>query len=152
MKKTVKRISTFLLALLMAGTMGIGIMAEGLPPIPDELDIPVTEDIEPRFSYIIAATSTIGFKNGQATAGSTLDGKQSLTTKIVIYTYLQQYKNGSWTTLGGSNKTTNSYYAYNTYSKAVPKGYKYRTKSVFYAYSGTKYETHTNYSKEVTHK
>lgn len=152
MKKTFKRVSTFLLALLIAGTMGIGVMAEGLPPSPDELDIPVTEEIQPRFSYINAATSVLSFRDGTATAGSTLDGKKGTTTKIVIYTYLQQYKNGAWTTLGGSSKTTNGYYAYNTYSKAVPKGYKYRTKSVFYAYSGTKYETHTNYSKEVTHK
>ncbi|WP_077534339.1 hypothetical protein [Massiliimalia massiliensis] len=151
MSKTITRVSAFLFSVLMVCTMSVGVFAEEAPPISDEPDVPVTEEIDPRFSYIIAATSTIGFKNGQATAGSTLDGKKSLTTKITIYTYLQQYKNGTWISIGGSSKTTNSYYAYNTYSKTITKGYKYRTKSVFYVYSGSNLETHTNYSKEATY-
>ena len=149
MKKAVKRLSSFLLVMFMAGPISGSVIAEAASP--GDVNVPVIEEMDPRFAYIIAATSTIGFKDGQGIAGSTLDGKKSLTTKITIHTYLQQYKNGEWTTLGGSSKTTNGYYAYNTYSKAIPKGYKYRTKSIFYVYSGTDKEKHTNYSKVATY-
>lgn len=101
----------------------------------------------------ISSTSTtlIISSSGTATCTGKVTGYQGTTTKVEIYLYLQQYKSGSWVTVQNG-----SWYAsFNTYQGTLQKqlgvtrGYQYRVKASYYAYSGSACESLTDYSDIV---
>ena len=66
---------------------------------------------------------------------------KSTATKISIYLYLQEYKNGNWSNVDVVTKTatTRSAHVSDKFSSAV-SGRRYRTEAHVYVYSGSKYE------------
>lgn len=66
---------------------------------------------------------------------------KSNATSIKVYLYLQEYKNGSWTSVDSIVKTVSGRYfsVSDTYSSAV-KGRSYRTKAYVYVYCGSQFE------------
>lgn len=77
--------------------------------------------------------------------------QSSKCTKISIYLYLQEYKNGSWTNIDVVSKTINSSTGNvsDTYSSAV-SGHKYRTEAHIYAYVGSNCEYIEDFSSSKT--
>jgi len=88
-------------------------------------------------SNISYASSNLSISGGKAYISCSLTGYQGTTIKCKISAYLQQYKNGSWVTIGSWSKTSNMYRATLDVSKAVSKGYKYRVYAYFYGTSAT---------------
>ena len=108
--------------------------------------------IAPYWSYTNYTNTLLSIStSGTATAVGIITGYQGITTSVSICLYLQQYKNGSWTTI-------NSWYnSYSTYrgtlqgTASVLKGYQYRVQTSYYAYSGSSYENIVSYSSTVTY-
>ncbi len=88
-------------------------------------------------------------KDGDASVEAKLSGVPGTTTKTTIHLYLQRYKDGVWEDVDDWLSTGETVNRSLTKSKQVTKGYKYRAKASCYAYSGTKCEHVTKYSKEV---
>ena len=86
---------------------------------------------------------------GSATCEGVITGYQGITTKVSIYLYLQQYKNGNWTTINSWYNSFNSYRGSLAATAIVAKGYQYRVMASYYAYSGTNYENIVDYSDNV---
>ena len=86
---------------------------------------------------------------GKATCLASITGYPGTTTKVEINMYLQQLKNGSWTNVSSWSKTFNTYTGTLENTKTVTKGYSYRVKVSYYAYSGTKKENIVAYSSTV---
>lgn len=80
-------------------------------------------------------------KNKEALASASVTGYKDQATKIVMYLYLQQLNNGSWTTLDSHRYEFDTWHGFKefTYSPC-PHGYTYRLKCSYYVYSGTSYE------------
>lgn len=142
-KKLIKIIST----VLMVCVLGIPVHAEA------DVIMKVKEQmiVQPFFTNINL------FQNGFTISS---DGNASVrtyltasnVTSVKVEASLQQYKNGSWTTIKSWTKTsngTNSELAGNYY---VTKGYSYRVVSKGYVYKGTTLvETTTNTSDTKTY-
>ena len=88
---------------------------------------------------------------GIASATGKIVGIKGVTTKTRVDLYLQQYKRGSWVTIGEWSETNNEVNITLVKTQRVTKGYKYRAKAVCYAYAGTKYEQVTKYSEEISY-
>lgn len=107
-------------------------------------------DIVPNMDYISRATSDIYIdSNGKATVDCSIYGYQTTTTKVCITTELQQYNGTSWKTIKTYTTASNSYRASLSEIAYVSKGYTYRVKATFEAYSGTNAETRIVTSSEV---
>lgn len=80
--------------------------------------------------------------NGYTTANCSVTGYQSLATKIITYTYLQKYVNGSWVNVDSFNHTTYNWYAdiYDNFDVYSVWGHDYRTYNSIYVYAGNSYE------------
>ena len=101
--------------------------------------------------YRSANATLIISTDGRATATGSITGLAGTTTKTTVHLYLQQYKSGKWENVDDwldSGATVNRTLSK---TKTVEKGYKYRTKASCYAYSGTKCEHVTKYSKAVSY-
>lgn len=108
------------------------------------------QDISPYYDYTNSTTTDIYISSsGEASATGSLTGYQDITTKVTINLYLQQYANGSWKTVDSWSETFNKYRGSLQGESTVSKGYKYRVKASYYAYSGSKYENIVSYSEEV---
>lgn len=120
-----KRIITFIM--LVLAVLSIAVPASAAS---ENLDM---EPVQPRYTYIDAVGAKISI-NSSGLASCTGVGYAKGTYDTVDLTvYLQQYKNGTWTTLqtwtgSGTNMAVVSgeYYVY--------KGYKYRTKTSMIVY------------------
>jgi len=95
---------------------------------------------------ISGTTTGISISGGNASAFCSVAGYQAFVTKCSIKTNLQQYKNGSWVTIATWQQSYNDYYGCLTGSKAITKGYDYRTQAIYTATSTTLTETFTAYS------
>ncbi|MDY4922957.1 hypothetical protein [Frisingicoccus sp.] len=86
--------------------------------------------------------------NGYSTSTCTVTGYQSLATKIIIYSYLQKYQNGSWVSVDSSSATFYSWHAEfeQPFSVYASWGRDYRTYNSIYVYSGDSYEHITTHS------
>lgn len=80
--------------------------------------------------------------NGYSTSTCTVTGYQSLATKIIIYSYLQKYQNGSWVSVDSSNATFYSWHAEfeQPFGVYASWGHDYRTYNSIYVYAGNSYE------------
>jgi len=108
------------------------------------------EVMTPKFAYTNSTTTTMTISSsGKATVVGSITGYQGLTTSVDIFLYLQQYKNGSWVTVGSWYKTFNSYQGTLSGTMNVTKGYDYRLKASYYANKGSAWENIVSYSKTV---
>ena len=105
-----------------------------------------------RWSYTSSTSQGISINNGTATVTAAVTGYQSKATKVVMYMYLQQSKNGGWTNLTSYTHTFNNYYgAAEHYYSTCPKGYTYRLRCSYYVYSGSQYEHIIAYSSNYSY-
>lgn len=108
--------------------------------------------IEPYAQYYQSVTANIASSSaGTITAIGIIVGKVGYTTKVSTQLYLQRYSGRGWITVASWSKTVNGVATTLEKTKAVPKGYKYRTKAVFTAYAGTKSEKITKYSGTLSY-
>lgn len=101
-----------------------------------------------RWSYTgsVYAALTIN-SNGYATATCSISGYQDVTTKIIVYTYLQKLVGNEWTNVDSASHTAYSWHAaYEDSLTSVPWGHDYRTRNSIYVYSGNSYENIVFYS------
>ena len=110
-----------------------------------------TPDILPMAANYMAASASISLSGSAVKATGTITGKIGQTTKTSINLYLQQYRNGSWVTIGNWTSAGNTESRSLSKSKTVIKGYKYRAKAVCTAYVGSDKETVTKYSKSISY-
>jgi len=82
---------------------------------------------------------SISGSNGSVICSVT--GFQKTVTKCSIKANLQQYKNGSWVTIATWQQSYNDYYGFLTGTKALTKGYDYRTQAIYTATSASGTET-----------
>lgn len=106
-----------------------------------------------RLKYTASSAQDLEISNKKATASASITGYKGTTTKIVIYMYIQQLKNGSWTTLDSHRYEFSNWYADKeiTYSPC-PHKYTYRLKCSYYVYAGSKYESFADTSAEYVYK
>lgn len=94
-----------------------------------------------RWSYTESTAQSLSVENKEATAYARVSGYDDKATKVVIYMYIQQLKDGSWKTIDSHRYEKDSWHLSKeiTYSPC-PHGYTYRLKTSYYVYSGTEYE------------
>ena len=97
-------------------------------------------------SNISTTTTGISTSGGNGSVICSVAGRQGVVTKCSIKANLQQYKNGSWVTIASWEKSFNDYYGSLTGTKAITKGYDYRTQAIYTATSASMTETFTTYS------
>jgi len=98
------------------------------------------------FTNISGTTTGISISGGNGGVICSLTGYQGSVTKCSIKANLQQYKNGSWVTIATWQQSFNSYHGSLTGTKAITKGYDYRTQAIYTATSSSGTETFTTYS------
>ena len=98
------------------------------------------------FTNISGTTTGISISGGNGTVICSLTGYQGIVTKCSIKANLQQYKNGSWVTIATWQQSFSTFYGSLTGSKAITKGYDYRTQAIYTATSSSMTETFTAYS------
>jgi len=140
------------LSVLLCLAIGLGCMTVASAAIPaDEVN---GSPPQTRMAYINKTQTLISISGGKAICVGTLTGYQGITTKVEITLTLQRRPDSSstWTDYVINPKQTfNSYKGTDSLTKDVVKGYQYRTKAVYTAYSGANYETLTEYSSAVSY-
>lgn len=117
-------------------------------------DLSSKEDliIAPLWTYILDVWQTFDISSsGKAEIVATMDAKNTKSDSLKIVANLQQFKNGSWTTIKSWTSTTESTSLIFQKSWYVPKGYSYRVLTNYYAYSGTDIESTSIASKVVVY-
>jgi len=107
-----------------------------------------------RMAYIDNTQTLISISGGKAICVGSIAGYQGTTTKVVITLILQRKlaSNSTWTDYySDPPQTFNSYRGTASLTKDIVKGYQYRTKAVYTAYAGAKYETLTQYSGALSY-
>ena len=141
-KHTITMLS--LLAMLFIFTFSLNAHAEeGIDNNDYSNEIVPGHEKTERWSYTasLGAALTID-TSGYSTSSCTVTGYQSLATKIIIYTYLQKYENGSWVSVDSGSSTFYSWHAELEYPFDVYAswGRDYRTYNSIYVYAGNSYE------------
>ena len=106
-----------------------------------------------RWSFTDAVHVSMGIStDGTATVDTIVDGYSGVTTKIVIYSYMQRHTSSGWVNVAGISGSYNNWYAVleKTLSAKATWGYDYRVYSSIYVYSGSQYE-HINAYSAVYH-
>lgn len=101
-----------------------------------------------RWSYTgsVHAALTLD-SNGNATGTCSVNGYQNVTTKIIVYSYLQRLDDNSWTNVGSVSHTAYNWHAaYQDPFGTQSWGHDYRTRNSIYVYSGDSYENIVFYS------
>lgn len=101
-----------------------------------------------RWSYTSSVHAALTLDtDGSSTTYCEVMGYQSLTTKIIVYTYLQKLEGNTWTNVDSVSHTAYSWHAeYADSMTRVPWGHDYRTRNSIYVYSGDSYENIVFYS------
>ena len=111
-----KKWLSILLVMIMCFTFSISAFAEGnIEPVDNNDYSWELENIDGtpslvRWSYTDHTSQAISINNGTATVTASVTGYQDKATKVVMYMYLQQSKNGGWTNLTSYTHTFNTYY------------------------------------------
>lgn len=135
-----KRRFSLVLAVILLISLAVPVMAS-------END----SSISPRFTYISQVATSVTINNiGVATC--TANGYATGVSSVKVICRLQQYKNGTWTTIRTWNDT-GANMASLAKSVAVYSGYTYRTYTSFYAYNaaGSLLESASCYSTQQTY-
>jgi len=107
----------------------------------NELSQAIDEEITLFYAYTSSTTTMLSISSsGVATSVGSIIGYQGLTTSIDIYLYLQQYKNGSWVTIGSWYQYFNKNQGTASSTMNVQKGYQYRVRASYFANSGYLFE------------
>jgi hypothetical protein len=99
-----------------------------------------------RFTYIYSTSTGLNRTDTGIVSSGYIYAYPDLVDEVWIYLYLERYESGSWVVVGSKYKHFDSHRGYLEYFKAVPKGYYYRVRASYYAWSGSNYEQHTDYS------
>ncbi len=92
--------------------------------------------ISPMYTYISNGEATISIdSSGKVTAETSVTGTSEVTS-IKATINLQQYKNGSWTTIKTWNESSSSRSLRFSNTYTVSSGYSYRVSSSVTVYSG----------------
>ena len=94
-----------------------------------------------RWKYTSSTSQDLEVYKKEATAAANVTGYRDKVTKIVIYMYIQQLKDGKWHTLDSHRYSFDNWHASKeiTYSPC-PHGYTYRLKCSYYVYSNGYYD------------
>ena len=124
----------------LAGSIGLVDLDPNEPPVV-------------RSAYINTTLTTLTISSGQANSEGSISGYYGVTTKVTVALHLERKtaSASTWTTIASGSKTTNGCVGAHQLKTAVSKGYQYRVRAVYTAYSGTKSETLTSYSGVVTY-
>ena len=107
-------------------------------------------DAELMALYYRNAGATLSISaSGNATCTGKIEGIEGTTTSCSISLYLQRYENGDWEDVAMWTDSASAVSLTLTRPLGVDSGYKYRTKAICYAYSGSQMEYTTRYSSEV---
>jgi len=105
--------------------------------------------ISPMYTYISNAEALLSINSsGKAKPEVYVTGNSEVTS-IKASIFLQQYRNGSWTTIKIWNESSNSNILNFVDIYDVSKGYEYRVRATVTAYSGQKSESTTLTSNSV---
>jgi|GEM_PF-1144255 len=106
-----------------------------------------------RMAFTNTTNTILGISGGQATSEGAIVGYSGITTKVTVALYLERKtaSASSWTTIASGSKTTNGHVGAHQLITTVTKGYQYRVRAVYTAYSGSASETLTSYSGVVTY-
>ncbi|WIV13507.1 hypothetical protein [Proteiniborus sp. MB09-C3] len=102
-----------------------------------------------QMTYINNISNDFTISAGQAYIACSVKGYNDITDKVAIYVNLQQYKDGSWVTIKSWSETFNDYIGNINKTYSVDKGYTYRVRASFTAYSGEKSESISSTSNTV---
>ena len=130
-----KKITAFGLVLVMAFTLFC------LPASADEDGM--------TYLYTHKCSTNLSISSLNASCTSRLDGYYGTTTKIEVTQTLQVKNGAQWRKCDSWDATYYSYYCTFTNNRSVYSGNQYRVKSEFKVYSGSNYETITDYSDPV---
>lgn len=152
-KHFAKIILTLLLAALMVGSSPCAYAQE----LTDQNDysnevVPGHEKTE-RWSYTNSVNAALTIStSGYATATTGVTGYQGMTTKIIIYSYLQKYDGGSWVNVSSFSNTANDWVLdiEQGFGAYAVWGHDYRVYNSIYVYAGSSYE-HVNAYSIVHH-
>ncbi|MCL2301280.1 MAG: hypothetical protein FWC27_14150 [Firmicutes bacterium] len=140
-----------LLALALCLVLGLGCMTAAYATEFSSANDPPTQT---RMAYVSNTITSITISGGKANCLGDLTGYKGITTKVEITLTLQRKlaTSNTWTDYYNHPKQTFiNYYGTASFSKDIVKGYQYRTKAVYTAWAGTKYETFTEYSGAVSY-
>ena len=101
------------------------------------------------YLYTYKCSTNLSISSLNASCTSRLDGYYGTTTKIEVTQTLQVKNGAQWRKCDSWDATYYSYYCAFTNSRSVYSGNQYRVKSEFKVYSGSNYETITDYSDPV---
>ncbi|WP_312698848.1 hypothetical protein [Sedimentibacter sp.] len=99
--------------------------------------------ISPMYTYISNAEALLSINSSGKAKPEVYVTGNSAVTSIKASIFLQQYKNGSWTTIKIWNESSNSNILNFIDTYDVSKGYEYRVRATVTAYSGQKSESTT---------
>ncbi|WP_418490612.1 hypothetical protein [Frisingicoccus sp.] len=101
-----------------------------------------------RWSYTDSTYAALTLDtSGKATGNCEVNGYQNVTTKIIVYTYLQRVDGNEWVNVSSASHTANSWHAaYQDSFGTQSWGHDYRTRNSIYVYSGNSYENIVFYS------
>ncbi len=106
-------------------------------------------EVTPLMDYIAQAKGNLYIdSSGTATVLCSVYGYQGTTTRVEITANLQQYKNGTWTTIKSFSAESDSHRTSLSETHHLSKGYAYRVRAVIKAYRGSSVETRTVTSSE----
>ena len=111
---------------------------------------PDDSEVAPLLQFTQNTTTILTVSGGQASATASFSGYKGTTTKVVITMTLQKkgFLGLWWSDETSWTETFNSYNASMNRKHSVSDG-TYKVKAEYVAYSGSKNETVTDYSKEV---
>lgn len=116
-----------------------------------ETDIPISDEKSLEYTHASTVSSTLIISDsGKAKPAAVIMGLPGGTTKLSVTMYLQRYLNGVWETVQKWSKSTTANHLSISKNKVVTKG-RYRTHSVFKAYSNSKVERIEKNSKSVSY-
>lgn len=134
---------------LLAITMMVSLLLT-LAIMPAQAAVVPEPDAELMALYYRNAGATLSISaSGNATCTGKIEGIEGTTTSCSISLYLQRYENGDWEDVAMWTDSASAVSLTLTRPLGVDSGYKYRTKAICYAYSGSQMEYTTRYSSEV---
>ncbi len=122
-----KIVSRFLVFAACLGCLSVPLFAQG-----GQIAGP-RADIAPMSVYISSTANSLSISGGTATCNASIRATSQI-GKCEIISKLQRYQNGSWTTLKTFTETASTYYASQSETYSVSRGYSYRLVTSFYVY------------------
>lgn len=139
-----KRITSLVLAALLALNTSFMVSADPVPETPAEPEI-----IE-EYQYTSSISSNLYISNNTATCESKVIGFSNTVTRIEITQTLQKKSGNSWNFYTSWVKNYYNWYGILSTTKTGLSSGTYRLKTVAKVYSGNSYETITIYSSTRT--